>query len=135
MKIKIEVSRPHYHPSHESVKELTLTKKRDLSVPPHWVANERVNHPETNIPYAVVMPPRNEELWEERQAMHIHCDSEMFRLLGSLSNKMVYIKNKPYSATVKESKDVTFEPTIHIDHIFSEQYNINSNDEAEVQTV
>lgn len=130
MKIKIEVSRPHYHPSYQTAEELTLTKKRDLSVPPHWVANERVIDRQTGESLAVVMPPREEELYEYRQGIHIHCDEATYRELGEVDVKVIWIKGKEYAANVKVSEDYNFPPTIHIDHIFSQQEDITSEDEA-----
>lgn len=138
MKIEIEVSRPHYHPSHESVKLLSLTKKRDLSVPPHWVANERVTNPESNQSFAVVMPPRDEELYEHRQPIHVHMDETTLNKLNEslngteLESLRLLIKGKDYLAKVKVSPaNYTFEPKVHIDHIQSEMDNINSGDLAE----
>ena len=129
MKIKVEISRPHYHPSHESVKKLTLTKKRDLSVPPHWVANERVNHPGTGHSYAVVMPARENELWETHQPVHIHCDELTYIELGSVESKVITVNTQQFTAKVKPSVG-SFEPVVHFDHLDAEKYNINNGDEA-----
>lgn len=130
MKIEIEVSRPHYHPSKETVKKLTLTKKRDLSVPPHWVANERITRPETGHSYAIVMPERDHELWEVTQPVHIHCDRKTYEQLGSVENKVITVNTQQFAAKVKVSDGYEFEPKIHFDHVDAAKYNINPGDYA-----
>ena len=135
MNIKVEISRPHYHPSHATAAELSLTKKRDLSVPPHWVANERRIHPGTGHSYAIVMPPRDHELYEVRQPVHIHCDQKTFELFGDLGTEMykrIMINGQEFAAKVKVSEGYEFEPTIHFDHIDAEKYGINADTMAEV---
>lgn len=145
MKIEIEISRPHYHPSHDSAETLLLTKKRDLSVPPHYVTNERINHPDTGESYAIVMPPRDHELWEDRQSVHIHCNGhtfleikELFGLHHSVpaDNEVItvpiQINGFTLPAKVKIHEGYDFEPKIHFDHVDAEHYGINSGDFAEV---
>ena len=140
MNIKVEISRPHYHPSHATAAELSLTKKRDLSVPPHWVANERRIHPGTGHSYAIVMPPRDHELYEVRQPVHIHCDINTFKeLFGTTEIKRdtqykydIKVNDHMFAALVKVSEGYEFEPTIHFDHIDAETYGINSETFAEV---
>lgn len=96
--MKIEISKPHYHPSKDS----NYTKKRDLSVPPNWVANERIE--KDGISYAIVMPVREEELFETRQPIHIHIPAYL----------EIEINGVGFRAKVKVS-DYYFKPVIHVD--------------------
>lgn len=109
----IEVSKPHFHPS----KDNNYTKKRDLSVPPHWVANERIE--KDGKSYAVIMPPRNEELFEDRQALHIHIPAYV----------TLNIKGKEYKAKVKVH-DESFSPVVHIDSVEAELLGIKGGEEV-----
>ena len=115
MKIKIEVSGPHYHPGLDFNKE--VTKKRDLSVPPNWVANERIE--KDGISYAIVMPKRDEELYEILQEPHIHLPQY---LEVKVKDKMIRVKVKvePYQ----------FEPKIHLDKETSQNLSIISGDKG-----
>jgi hypothetical protein len=116
MKIKIEVSRPHYHPNRDK----GYTKKRDLSVPPYWVANEREINPETGESFAVVMPPRESELFERRQPVHVHIPEYL----------TIVVKGRAMKAKIKVEKGQVFEPTVHFDNIESEELGIEEGDEA-----
>lgn len=118
MKIKIEVSRPHYHPN----KDKGYTKKRDLSVPPYWVANEREIDPETGESFAVVMPPRELELWERRQPVHVHIPEYL----------MLTVQGKQMKAKIKIEKGQVFEPTVHFDSCEAEELGIVGGEEAEL---
>src|SRR5437868_14782473 len=80
LRIICEVSRSHYHPGPNF--NQFLTKKRDLSQPGYWVANEKIAHPETGKSYAIVMPPRDKELWEDNQEPHLHCSHETAKKFG-----------------------------------------------------
>lgn len=115
--MKVEVSRPHYHPGPDF--DMEVTKKRDLSVPPHWVANERVEHDGKS--YAVVMPPRAEELFEERQEVHIHMPEVVEIKIG----------DKFYKAKVKLSPE-DFAPVVHFDNVEAEEHGIVGGEEAYV---
>lgn len=117
--MKVEVSNPHLHPSHETAKGLKLTKKRDLSVPPHWVANERVE--KDGKSYAVVMPPRIGELYEERQIPHIHMPEYVYIDINGVS----------YAAKVKLSNE-HFDPVVHFDNIDAKQFGIKGGEEATI---
>lgn len=118
MKIPIEVSNPHYHPGPDFSME--VTKKRDLSVPPHWVANERME--KDGKSYAIVMPPRAQELYEIRQEVHIHFPEYV----------TIMINGSYVRAKVKVQLGEEFEPRVHFDHIESEELNIKSGDIAEL---
>lgn len=115
MKILCEISRPHYHPGPDF--DMKVTKKRDLSVPPHWVANERIE--KDGQSYAIVMPPREKELYELRQEMHIHLPSYL----------TVRVNGRDFKVKVKVNEG-EFEPRLHVDHIDSETKLINPGDEA-----
>lgn len=114
MTIEVEVSRPHYHPD----KDNGYTKKRDLSVPPHWVANERVE--KDGVSYAVVMPPREKELYEDRQELHVHFPEYL----------PVVINDQQYWMKVKVQPGEYFEPKIHIDDVEAKEFNINPGDKG-----
>lgn len=112
--MKVEVSRPHYHPD----KDNGYTKKRDLSVPPHWVANERVE--KDGVSYAVVMPPRPQELYEMEQPVHIHIPERV----------MITVNGIQMLAKVKVQQGEVFAPVVHFDHITAEKLNIKGGEEA-----
>jgi hypothetical protein len=116
--MKVEVSRPHYHPGKDF--KTPVTKKRDLSVPPHWVANERITHPGTGHSYAIVMPPRDFELYETHQEVHIHIP---------LYTK-IEINGKEYMAKVKVHEGYGFKPVVHFDHIEAEKEGIKGGEDA-----
>jgi len=97
----VEISKPHYHPGKDFNKP--LTKKRDLSVPPNWVANERVE--KDGVSYAIVMPPRENELYETEQEPHIHLPSHITVLVDGKPMRLK-VKVEPYD----------FVPAIHLDH-------------------
>lgn len=109
MQIAIEVSNPHYHPGQSF--DMKVTKKRDLSVPPNWVANERIE--KDGVSYAIVMPPREKELFEDRQTPHLHLPSKV----------MGRINGQPVLLSIKIS-NADFTPVIHFDHIDAERYGI-----------
>lgn len=113
--MKLEISRPHYHPGPDF--DMTVTKKRDLSVPPHWVANERIENPETGESFAIVMPPRDKELYEVRQPVHIHMPEYV----------ELTIKGQQYLAKVKLSEG-SFKPVIHMDHIEAKELGVSGGD-------
>lgn len=117
MKIECEISRPHYHPGPDF--DMKVTKKRDLSVPPHWVANERIERDGKS--YAIVMPPRDKELYEERQQLHIHLPSHV----------VIKVKGKEMIAKVKV-EPYLFKPTVHFDDVEAKVFNIESGMEAEL---
>lgn len=136
MKIEVEISNPHYHPGPEF--NIPLTKKRDLSVPPHWVANERLKNPdaytilldsqpqvasiEDKDAIAIVMPPRDKALWEYRQAPHIHIPEY---LPVDINGKIVKVK-------VKIQKGYDFEPKIHFDNVEAAELGIEKGTYAEL---
>lgn len=117
MKIKIEVSRPHYHPD----KDDGYTKKRDLSVPPYWVANERVENEGES--FAVVMPPRPEALFEKRQPVHVHIPEYL----------TLFVKGKEMKAKIKVEKGQVFEPTIHFDNVEAGELGLEVGDTGELK--
>ena len=116
MNIEIEISKPHYHPS----KDKGYTKKRDLSVPPHWVANERVE--KNGKSYAVVMPPRKKELYEDRQSVHIHLPEYL----------PVKIKGEIFWVKLKVQEGEYFEPKIHFDDVDAIEFNIKSGQKGQL---
>ncbi len=95
---------------------MKLTKKRDLSIPPNWVANERVE--KDGRSYAVVMPPRDKELWEDRQEPHLHLPEYL----------PVMIKDQKYWVKVKVSGGEYFEPKLHFDDVDASELKIESGD-------
>lgn len=117
MKLICEVSRPHYHPGKDF--NMPVTKKRDLSIPPNWVANERME--KDGITYAIVMPPRQNELYEIGQEAHIHLPPY---IMVKVAGKMVRVKVKiePYE----------FEPRVHFDQQTAEQLGITNGQEGEI---
>lgn len=116
--MKIEISKPHYHPGlKEDISE--YTKKRNLSVPPNWVTNERINIDGKD--YAVILPPRDEVLIEDRQGIHIHIP--LFIEIEINGIKKV--------AKVKLSDEV-FKPVVHIDHIEAEQLGLKGGEEVTI---
>ena len=128
MKAICEVSRPHYHPGLDFRGK--VTKKRDLSVPPNWVANERIE--KNGVSYAIVMPPRDKELWEERQEIHAHIPKSY----GFKDNAIVTIKHEFdiwcfTSVKVKNISD-EFIPRVHFDHVDAERYGITSGEECDI---
>lgn len=113
MKLKCEVSKPHYHPSKaENTSELTV--KRRLSVPPHWVANERLE--DGGKSYAIVMPPRDESLFEDRQEVHIHFPEYVW----------INVDGAKVKARVKVQSGQPFEPVVHFDDVEAEMFGIES---------
>jgi hypothetical protein len=119
MRIPCEISNPHYHPGPDF--DMVVTKKRDLSVPPHWVANERITNPDTGQEFAIVMPPRDQELWEIRQAPHIHMPEFV----------EIEVNGQKIIAKVKVEKGVgPFEPKVHFDHIDAKENDITPLDTA-----
>lgn len=117
--MKVEISRPHYHPGKDF--DMTVTKKRDLSVPPHWVTNEKMTNPETGQMFSIIMPPRDEELYELRQPVHIHTPEFV----------EITVNGKQFLAKVKVVEGQgTFKPVVHFDHEQAELENINTGDEA-----
>lgn len=118
MNIEVEVSRPHYHPGKDF--DMVVTKKRDLSVPPHWVANERITNPDTGKDFAIVMPPRDEELYELRQPIHIHIPLYV----------PVSINGKVLMAKIKPQEGFSFEPKLHIDSFEAEELGIKGGERA-----
>lgn len=100
--MKLEISKPHYHPGKSDIRK--FTKKRDLSVPPNWVANEKVKYKHKY--YAVVMPKREESLYEDRQALHIHLPEYV----------ELKINGQRCLAKVKVHKE-RFEPVVHVDDV------------------
>lgn len=114
--MKIEISKPHYHPGpNEDTSK--YTKKRNLSVPPNWVANERINI--VGKDYAVIMPPREKSELELRQGLHIHMP--LFVEIEINGIKQI--------AKVKLS-DETFKPVVHVDDIRAEQLGLKGDEEA-----
>jgi hypothetical protein len=127
MKIICEVSKPHYHPGPDFTME--VTKKRDLSVPPHWVTNERIE--KDGQSFAIVMPPRDKELYEIRQPVHIHFPKEYEGQLKEY--ELIKVGDYEITAKVKIEPYLGFVPKVHFDHISAEQYNIKSGEtEAEL---
>lgn len=119
MKIEVEISNPHYHPGKDW--NTPLTKKRDLTVPPHWVANERMEDGQGNS-YGIVMPPREKELLELRQPVHIHMPEYL----------VIKIGEQEFKARIKVEKGYDFEPKVHFDNVEAEEKGINSGDIAEL---
>ena len=103
LEVLLEVSKPHYHPGPDF--DIEVTKKRDLSVPPHWVANERIE--KDGVSYAIVMPARAEELFEVNQEPHIHLP-EYIDIIINGKVVRVKVKVEPYE----------FVPAIHLDQDF-----------------
>ncbi|MEY4731175.1 MAG: hypothetical protein RL681_121 [Candidatus Parcubacteria bacterium] len=116
MKVICEVSRPHYHPGPSFAKK--VTKKRDLSVPPHWVAHERIE--KDGISYAIVMPPRQRELYEVEQEPHIHIPQYV----------TIEINGHKLKAKVKVEPHA-FNPRVHFDDKTAAQLGINNGDVCE----
>lgn len=117
MKLLVEVSNPHYHPGpHDNTAELTI--KRRLSVPPHWVANERME--ENGKSYAIVMPPRDQALYEDRQEVHIHMPEYAWIDIGG----------KKFKAKVKIQPGQPFEPVVHFDNVEAGMFEIKGGEEA-----
>ncbi len=114
--MKVEVSNPHYHPGPDF--DMKVTKKRDLSVPPHYVCNERVTLKGKS--YAIVMPPRDKELWEDRQPVHIHIPEYA----------PIMINKKMHLAKVKVSQGEFFMPIVHFDNVEAEENGIKGGEEA-----
>lgn len=115
MQIPIEISRPHYHPGKSF--DMKVTKKRDLSIPPNWVANERIE--KDGVSYAIVMPPRDKELYEIEQEPHIHLSEYVF----------IKINGGFIRAKVKLGPD-EFDPKVHFDDITAKELGITSGMEA-----
>ena len=109
MKIIAEISNPHYHPSNN----LKVSKKRNLSIPPNWVANERII--KNGISYAIVMPKRKKELFEKRQRVHLHLPQYM---ILKLNGKKIKTKIKVHNNQ--------FEPKVHFDMVDGKHYKIVS---------
>lgn len=103
LEVLVEVSKPHYHPGPDF--DMVVTKKRDLSVPPHWVANERIE--KNGQSYAIVMPARKEELFENNQKPHIHLPKFIDIILDG----------KPVRVMLK-IEDYDFTPALHLDQEF-----------------
>lgn len=122
MKVICEISKPHYHPGPGF--KMKVTKKRDLSQKGQWVANERIE--KNGKSYAIVMPPRSKELWEERQEPHLHADPETAQNLGVKDGDILNPKNCPFSIKIKIAEN--FVPRIHLDHVDAEKYNIKNGD-------
>jgi hypothetical protein len=116
--MKIEISQPHYHPGpNEDISN--YTKKRNLSVPPNWVANERIEIDGKD--YAVILPAREEPLLEFRQGIHIHMPT--FLLIEINGIKQV--------AKVKIS-DETFKPVVHVDNIEADKLGLKGGEEVTI---
>lgn len=115
MKIICEVSRPHYHPGPDF--DMPVTKKRDLSIPPNWVANERIE--KDGISYAIVMPPREVELYELDQETHIHLPEYIY----------IQVHGKRIKIKVKVG-DSQFEPRVHFSEAAAEELGIKPGDEG-----
>jgi hypothetical protein len=124
MNIKAEISRRHYHPGPESHPDLMagLTKRNDLSVPPYWAANEKIE--KDGKLYTIVMPARAKELFEDDQEAHLHVPKS-FRgtntyLEGVINGqRMLFkVKREPYE----------FEPVAHFDEQTAEKNNIKPGD-------
>mgnify|MGYP006185680549 CR=1 FL=1 len=116
----VEVSRPHYHPGPDF--NLPLTKKRDLSQPGYWVANERIE--KDGQSYAIVMPARDKELFEDRQEPHLHAPpSESYangQMLEATHGEIKFpVKVKVHEGAVMR---------VHVDHIDAETYNLKTGD-------
>lgn len=109
MDLQIEVSNPHYHPD----KDNGYTKKRDLTVKPYWVANEK------HEGYPIIMPPRETALFEDRQELHIHFPSYL----------QVKINGELFMARVKVSTEM-FNPVVHIDNVDADRLAIKTGDKA-----
>lgn len=118
MKIECEVSKPHYHPGKSFKKR--LTKKRDLSVPPNWVANERIE--KDGISYAIVMPKRDKELYEIFQEPHIHLPKYI----------TVNLKGKDTRIRLKVEDRDDFEPKAHFDESTAILFNIDRGETIEI---
>ena len=126
MKVICEVSRPHYHPGPDF--KMPVTKKRELSQTGQWVANERIQ--KDGRSWAIIMPPREQELWEERQEPHFHCDPETARGLGITHGQIVYLKDPTVEVRVKIAE--SFVPRVHFDHIDAEKYGVKNGDVKEL---
>ena len=113
MKVTIEISNPHYHPGPGF--EMAVTKKRDLSVPPNWVANERIEL--FGKSYAIIMPPRETELLELEQEPHIHLPEYL----------TVLVNGKEFRVKVKVSPH-EFAPVIHFDSQTAEREGITDTE-------
>jgi hypothetical protein len=116
MKLICEVSRDHYHPGPDF--DMPVTKKRDLSVPPNWVANEKIQ--KDGKWYSIVMPPRDKELYEVEQEVHIHVPEYI----------MIEVNGKQIRAKVKVSAGVDFEPRAHFGELAAEHLGIKQGDEG-----
>jgi hypothetical protein len=117
MKVICEVSRAHYHPGKDF--KIEVTKKRDLSIPPNWVANERIE--KDGVSYAIVMPARETELFETNQAVHIHIPQYL----------TVRVNGKRIRAKVK-LEPYEFEPRVHFDEDTAEELGVGNGQEGEV---
>lgn len=117
MKLICEVSKPHYHPGKDF--DMPVTKKRDLSIPPNWVANERIE--KDGVSYAIVMPPREVELYEVDQETHVHLPEYIF----------VRVNGQLIKAKVKVSS-TQFEPRVHFSDIAAEALGIKDGDKGSV---
>lgn len=111
MKIIAEISNPHYHPDKNY--QGALTHKRDLSVPPHWAANERIE--KDGKSYAIIMPPREQELYEDMQPIHIHLPSHLY----------IEVNGIKIRAKVKVHPE-EFQPRVHFDSVDGKVYEIES---------
>lgn len=117
MKFICEVSKPHYHPGKDF--KMLVTKKRDLSIPPNWVANERIE--KDGVSFAIVMPPREVELYEVDQETHIHLPEYIW----------IKVNGKVIKAKVKVG-DSQFDPRVHFSDVSAEALAINDGDKGEV---
>lgn len=115
MKVICEISKPHYHPGPDF--KMEVTKKRDLSIPPNWVANERIEHEGVN--YAIVMPPRAVELYEVDQETHIHLPEYVY----------IEVNGKRIKARVKV-EPTQFEPRVHFSDVAAEALGITNGTEG-----
>lgn len=118
MKVILEVSRPHYHPGPKF--DTPVTKKRDLSIPPNWVANERIE--KDGVSFAIVMPPREEELYETEQAVHIHLPEYIWVKLSDGQLVLAKVKIEPSQ----------FTPRVHFDEQAAAKYSVKNGDKASV---
>lgn len=126
MTVICEISNPHYHPGPGF--KMQLTKRRHLSVPPYWVANERLEHEGKS--YAIIMPARSKELWEDFQPPHIHVPKS-FPDIGPYCKGHVptgqiilfKVKREPYE----------FGAVAHFDNMDAEQYGIKSHQVMKIE--
>jgi len=109
-----------------------MTKKRDLSQRGQWVANERIEHPITHKSYAIIMPPREQELWEDRQSPHIHLDPKTASKLGVENGAVVTGRVRGTNIQMKIKVDKNFIPRAHFDDVDADLWGIKTGDEIEV---